>query len=271
MATVAVMRIAKWQALGNHFLTCEEPPWPITPARARLLCDAARGLGADGVLELTLGADGVTVVVHNRDGSIAEVSGNGTRIAAAYAAERLGRSELEVHTGAGTGTATVMPDGRIAVRLGHAELSGAQEDLAAPDPGVAYRFVSVGNPHAVLTVADPDAFPLAAEGPRIEHHARFPERTNVEAVVVVDHHRVRMRVWERGVGETQACGSGACAAAVAAIVDGGCASPVTVEMPGGSVEVGVDGELGLTLTGTARRVYGAELDDALLAQLGQAA
>jgi diaminopimelate epimerase len=80
-----------------------------------------------------------------------------------------------------------------------------------------------------------------------------------------------MRVWERGVGETRACGSGACAAAVAAIVDGGCASPVTVEMPGGSVEVGVDADLRLTLTGTAQRVYAAELDDALLAQLEQTA
>ncbi|HEY3615000.1 MAG TPA: diaminopimelate epimerase [Gaiellales bacterium] len=265
------MRIAKWQALGNHFLTCEEPPWPITPARARLLCDVALGLGADGVLELTLGDDGVTVVVHNRDGSIAEVSGNGTRIAAAYAAGRLGRRELKVRTGAGEGDATVLPDGRIAVRLGRAELSGPQEDLSAADPGVDYRFVSVGNPHAVLTVADPDAFPLAHEGPRIELHPRFPERTNVEAIVVVDPHRVRMRVWERGVGETQACGSGACATAVAAIVDGGCASPVTVEMPGGSVVVGVDAELGLTLTGTAERVYAAELDAALLARLEQAA
>jgi diaminopimelate epimerase len=271
MATVVAMRIAKWQALGNHFLTCEEPPWPITPARARLLCDAALGLGADGVLELALGADDVAVVVHNRDGSIAEISGNGTRIAAAYAAERLGAVELRVHTGAGSGVARVLPDGRIAVRLGQAVLSGPQEDLAAADPGVAYRFVSVGNPHAVLTVADPGAFALGEEGQRLELHPRFPERTNVEAIAVVDSHRVRMRVWERGVGETQACGSGACAAAVAAIVDGGCASPVTVEMPGGSVEVGVDAELGLTLTGTAQRVYSAELDDALLAQLEQTA
>ncbi len=264
------MRIAKWQALGNHFLTCEAPPWPITPARARLLCDAALGLGADGVLELELTADGVDVVVHNRDGSIAEVSGNGTRIAAAYAAARLGRSELRVRTGAGAGEARVLADGRIAVRLGRASLAGPQEDLRAGDPGVAYRFVSVGNPHAVLTVADPAAFPLGVEGPRIELHPRFPERTNVEAVVVVDAHRVRMRVWERGVGETQACGSGACAAAVAAIVDGGCSSPVTVEMPGGNVEVGVDEDLQLTLTGTAQRVYAAELDPQLLAQLERA-
>ena len=102
-------------------------------------------------------------------------------------------------------------------------------------------------------------------------HPRFPERTNVEAVAPLDRHRLRMRVWERGVGETQACGSGACAAAVAAIVDGHCESPVTVEMPGGSVEVGVDDALGLTLTGTAQRVYVAELDPGLLEQLERAA
>jgi diaminopimelate epimerase len=265
------MRIAKWQALGNHFLVVEEPPWPITPARARLLCDAALGLGADGLLELTLGQDEVTVVVHNRDGSLAEISGNGTRIAVAYAAARLGRSALRVHTGAGTGEARVEEDGRIAVRLGQATLTGAQEDLDAPDPGVAYRFVSVGNPHCVLSVDDPAAFPLDEEGPRLEVHPRFPERTNVEAAVALDAHRVRMRVWERGVGETQACGSGACAVAVAAIADGRCSSPVTVEMPGGAVEVAVDDALGLTLTGTARPVYAAELDETLLAELGRAA
>jgi diaminopimelate epimerase len=265
------MRVAKWQGLGNHFLVVERPPWPLTPARVRLLCDPALGLGADGVLELELADDEVAVVVHNRDGSIAEVSGNGTRIAAAHAAERLGRTQLRVRTGAGAGDAEIGADGRIAVRLGRASLAGAQEDLGAPDPGVAYRFVSTGNPHCVLTVADPAAFDLAGTGARLERHARFPERTNVEAVTALDRHRVRMRVWERGVGETQACGSGACAAAVAAIVDGRCSSPVTVEMPGGSVEVAVDGELGLTLTGTAQRVYAAELDPALLAQLERAA
>lgn len=270
MPTLGAMRLEKWQALGNHFLVCEDPPWPITPARARLLCDVALGLGADGVLELELNGDEVAVVVHNRDGSIAEVSGNGTRIAAAHAAERLGRDALRVRTGAGTGDASVLADGRIAVRLGRATLAGPQEDRSAQDPGVDYRFVSVGNPHAVLTVPDPAAFPLSEEGPRIEVHPRFPERTNVEAVAVVDDHRVRMRVWERGVGETQACGSGACAVAVAAIADGACASPVTVDMPGGSVEVGVDGELGLTLTGTAQRVYVAELGEGLLAQLERA-
>jgi diaminopimelate epimerase len=265
------MRVAKWQGLGNHFLVVEGPPWPLTPERVRLLCDAALGLGADGVLELELGDGEVAVVVHNRDGSIAEVSGNGTRIAVAHAAERLGLSTLRVRTGAGVGEAEIGADGRIAVRLGHASLAGPQEDLSAPDPGIEYRFVSTGNPHCVLTVADPGAFELSEAGPRLEVHPRFPERTNVEAVTALDRHRVRMRVWERGVGETQACGSGACAAAVAAIVDGHCESPVTVEMPGGSVEVGVDDALGLTLTGTAQRVYVADLDPALLGQLEAAA
>jgi len=265
------MRVAKWQGLGNHFLVVEQPPWPLTPERVRLLCDAALGLGADGVLEVELGDGEVGVVVHNRDGSIAEVSGNGTRIAAAYAAERMGRKELRVRTGAGEGEARIGEDGRIAVRLGQASLEGPQEDLGAPHLGNAYRFVSTGNPHCVLTVDDPAAFALSETGPRLERHARFPERTNVEAVAPLDRHRVRMRVWERGVGETQACGSGACAAAVAAIVDGHCESPVTVEMPGGSVQVGVDDALGLTLTGTAQRVYVAELDPALLEQLERAA
>jgi diaminopimelate epimerase len=183
----------------------------------------------------------------------------------------MGRSELRVRTGAGVGEARIGADGRIAVRLGQASLEGPQENLGAPDPGVDYRFVSTGNPHCVLTVDDPEAFALSETGPRLEVHARFPERTNVEAVAPLDRHRLRMRVWERGVGETQACGSGACAAAVAAIVDGHCQSPVTVEMPGGSVEVGVDDALGLTLTGTAQRVYVAELDPALLDQLERAA
>src|SRR4051794_3484837 len=111
------MRVEKWHALGNHFLVVEAPPWPITPARARLLCDVALGLGADGVLELSLAGDEVAVVVHNRDGSIAEISGNGTRIAAAYAAERLGQGELRVHPGAGRGHAPARADGRVSVPL----------------------------------------------------------------------------------------------------------------------------------------------------------
>ena len=264
------MHVEKWQALGNHFALVERAglPWSLSAARARLLCDPALGLGADGVLEVFTGegAD-VSVVVWNADGGIAEISGNGTRIAAAHAARARGLREVTVATGAGTGRARVLPDGRIAVTLGSARLDGSQYAPNGDDPGLAHRFVSVGNPHCVVMVDDVESFPLTREGPRLEHHAWFPERTNVEVVHVLARDRLRMRVWERGVGETRACGSGACASAVAAVVDGRCASPVRVEMPGGMVEVEVAADLSLTLTGTAERVYTAVIDTDLAERL----
>lgn len=264
------MRIEKWQALGNHFALVEREAllWPLNADRARLLCDAAIGIGADGVLEIsTDAAADVSVVVWNADGGIAEISGNGTRIAVAHAAQASGLRELTVLTGAGIGRARVLGDGRIAVALGAALLGGPQYVPAGDDPGLAHRFVSLGNPHCVVMVDDVESFPLAREGPRLEHHAWFPQRANVEVVGVLDPHRLRMRVWERGVGETRACGSGACASAVAAVVDGRCQSPVRVEMPGGAVDVEVSSDLQITLTGTAARVFVAELDEDLAGRL----
>ncbi len=122
----------------------------------------------------------------------------------------------------------------------------------------------------VLDVDDIATFPLEAEGPRLEHHAWFPERTNVEAIRVLDPHRLELRVWERGVGETQACGSGAVASAVAAVTSGRCSSPVAVQMPGGQVEVEVDDDLAVELIGTAERLYVAEISASLAARLDAA-
>ena len=169
-------------------------------------------------------------------GSIAEVSGNGTRIAVAHAAERLGRGELaRAHRRRARATRGVLDDGRIAVRLGHGVARGPAGGPRRARPGRRLP-LRLGRQPALR--ARPSTTPRRSrsseEGPRLERHPRFPERTNVEAIAVVDAHRVRMRVWERGVGETQACGSGACAV-------GGrgdrrrraAQSPVTVEMPGG--------------------------------------
>jgi diaminopimelate epimerase len=138
--------------------------------------------------------------------------------------------------------------------MAQARLDGPQyvpTDEAFP---YAHTFVSVGNPHVVIPVADVQAFPLAQEGPALEHHPWFPERANVEIVEHLDEHRIRMRVWERGVGETRACGTGACAVAVAAVTNGTATSPVTVELPGGKlvIEVGDDGFV--TMHGPARRI-----------------
>lgn len=251
------VRVERWEACGNVYLLLEREALgrPLTADDAIGLCDVVDGLGADGVLELLPGAGPVDVamVIWNPDGSTTEACGNGTRMVARWAAERSGSDAVVVGTEAGPLHCEVDGDSVRAV-LARARLEGAQyrpDDTPFPHP---HRFVSVGNPHVVIPVADVDGFPLEYEGPALERHPWFPERTNVEVMAPVDAHRVRVRVWERGVGETAACGTGACAVAVAAIADGIAESPVTVELPGGElvVEVGEDGEV--ALTGPARRV-----------------
>ena len=270
VATVGRMRLAKWQALGNHFLASEEPPSPITPARARILCDPALGLGADGVLELTPATPTSRSSAEPRR---LDRRGLGQRHAHRG---RLGRRAPRARrssrpTDAARARAACSPTAASPSASGTADARRARRtDRAARAPGAGDRFVSVGNPHMVLDVDDPRAFPLETEeGPRLERTRASPSartsRRSRRSTATAE-----LRVWERGVGETQACGSGACAAAVAAIVDGRCARPVMVEMPGGSVEVGVDAELGAhadryrraRVRGRARRALVAPLEQA---------
>ncbi len=258
--------VERWEACGNVYLLVEREQLgrPLTAEDAVALCDRDHGLGADGVLELLAGAGPVqlAMVIWNPDGSTTEACGNGTRMAARWAAERGGRSEVVIGTEAGPLHCTVEGE-RVRAVMADARLSGHQyrpTDEPFPYP---HRFVTVGNPHVVIPVDDVDAFPLESEGPALERHPWFPERTNVEVMAPVDEHRIRMRVWERGVGETPACGTGACAVAVAAVADGVVTSPVTVEVPGGElvVDVGEDGSV--ALSGPAVRVERIILDDDL--------
>lgn len=255
--------VERWEACGNVYLLVEREAVgrPLTADDAIALCDVVDGLGSDGVLELLPGAGHVDVamVIWNPDGSTTEACGNGTRMAARWAAARSGADRVIVGTEAGPLHCQVVGE-QVRAELAQARLEGHQyrpDDVPFPHP---HRFVSIGNPHVVIPVADVDGFPLEYEGPALEHHPWFPERTNVEVMAPVDAHRVRVRVWERGVGETAACGSGACAVAVAAIADGIAQSPVTVELPGGElvVEVGEEGEV--ALTGPARHVETIMLD-----------
>jgi diaminopimelate epimerase len=268
--------LEKWQGAGNAYLIVEADalPFPLTPARAILLCDPRRGIGADGVLELSPAADAdATMLITNPDGSSSEACGNGTRMVMRYLADR-GRAgagaEIRVRTVAGV-LAGTFEGRRVAVEMTPAELEGPQyRPTAVPFP-YAHRFVSVGNPHVVLTVHDPAAFPLDVEGPILEHHAWFPERANVEVMRVRDRHHVEMRVWERGVGETSACGSGACAVGVAAVLSGAAESPVEVELPGGTLTIDVDPQtLAVRMTGDAERIATIELADDLVARLAAA-
>jgi diaminopimelate epimerase len=242
------MRFSKWHALGNVYLLTEraEPAAPLTPERVRALCDPGTGLGSDGILEVVSsnGAD-ATVMIWNPDGSLAEMSGNGTRIAAAWLSRRTGAAEVRIHVGPRTVTARIRADGLVEQELGGVEV-GRPETLEVAGERVELIPVSVGNPHAVVRLAH-DRDDLLRLGPLLERHERFPDRTNVQLVEVEDTHTLRVSVWERGAGETSASGSSAVAAAAAAVVSGWCESPVTVRLPGGELLVELrDGQARLT-------------------------
>lgn len=257
-----MLRLAKLHGTGNDFLVLDrlsEPGDVPDAGTAVALCDRHRGVGADGLITLLPGSDGAdcAMALRNADGGIAEMSGNGIRCLA-WAAVRagLGRDDrLVVDTGGGRREVGLErgPDGslvRATVDMGpvafepsaiplHAERAF---DLEVPVDGVRYRgdAAGMGNPHLVLLVDDPAGVPVAEHGPRIERDGRFPRRANVEFVAPAGPDALTMRVWERGVGETLSCGTGACAAAAVAHRRGLVGERVRVRVPGGEllVEVG---------------------------------
>jgi diaminopimelate epimerase len=225
------MKSSKWHALGNVYLLVEQAD-ALTPEQARELSH-----DTDGVLEVT----GNHVTVWNPDGSVAEMSGNGARIAAAYLARKTGSRDVSLRVGERDVHATV--DGEnVTLDVGNVEV-GAPETV----DDIELTPVSVGNPHAVVRRDPTDVRRL---GPQLENHPRFPDRTNVQLVRVDGDHDLTVAVWERGAGETTASGSSAIAAAAAAVANGWCTSPVTVHMPGGDLYVELDGSAA-RLTGPA--------------------
>ncbi len=229
------MTFSRWDANGNIYLLVERPE--LTAEQVR---DAVGD--ADGILQV-VGADGneADVVIWNPDGSTAELSGNGTRIVAAWLANRSGADEVRVRVGPREVRARVLSDGRIAQDLGVVEV-GAREMVA----GIELTPVSVGNPHAVV-VGDPDD--VLRLGPLLETHPRFPERTNVQVVRVDGPGEVTARVWERGVGETASSGTSATAVAAATHGEG----EIVVHFPGGDLTVALE-EGRATVIGRAERV-----------------
>lgn len=249
------MRFEKWHALGNAYLLVEQTEQaPLTPERVRRLCDVRTGIGADGVLEVTSRDDvRAQVRIWNADGSTAELSGNGTRIAAAWLLQETGSDRVEIDTGArvvrAAGTAE---DGIVRQELGAADV-GADADLDVAGERLTIVPVDVGNPHAVVLRSELSRDDLLRLGPAIESHPRFPNRTNVQLARPEPRDVVRVLVWERGAGETAASGSSAAAVAAAAVARGWCDSPVRVSMPGGSLVVAVERGL-VSLDGPAERI-----------------
>ena len=227
------MRLSRWQAQGNVYLVAEEP----------LTADSMRANVADtdGILEvLGRGSDWVEIAIWNPDGSCAEMSGNGTRIAARWLAAETGAETVTVRVGSRHVTARIHPDGLVDQDIGPIAV-GSPEEVA----GIRFTPVDVGNPHAVVD-GDPDE--VLRIGPLLETNPRFPNRTNVQVARRLDANTIEARVWERGVGETGS--SGTSAIAVAAAFGAG---DVTIRFPGGDLQVRIaDGRA--RLTGPAERL-----------------
>ena len=233
------MRFSKWHALGNAYLLVERADLdtPLEPDAVRRLCDPHRGVGADGMLEVVeVRGPEAEVVVWNPDGSIAELSGNGARIAAVWLARRSGVAFPRLRIGERTVPARV-EGAEVEVDLGEVEV-GRPEALDVDGERIEITPVSVGNPHAVIR-RDPSREELLRIGPLVENHKRFPARTNVQLVRPVSPNDLNVLVWERGVGETLASGSSAAAAAAAAVTHGWSESPVRVHLPGGTLTVDI--------------------------------
>ncbi len=278
------MRFEKWQALGNDYIVVEREalPWELEPERIRRICEPHFGVGSDGILLLSRAEDAGHVAelrIFNPDGSEAELSGNGAREAVLYLREAgwTDADRFTILTKAGELTPTITGPGTVSIELGNASLTSADyptgpEDgsgtLIAGGREWRFRHVNVGNPQCVIEVAAKlESLEIAAFGAQIEHHELFPNRTNV-SFIRVDGSEVRARIFERGVGETLASGTGAAGAAVAAHLAGS-PSPITVRLDGGELTVDVSDELDLTQSGTASRVYAGELDAGFVRELGE--
>jgi len=256
-----MIQFTKMQGLGNDYLLIDAmkgaPAEGKLPALARALCDRHFGVGADGlILVLPSRAADFKMRIFNADGSEAEMCGNGVRLFARFVYERgyTRETDLEIETLAGLIRPRLrLRAGKVAgvrVDMGPPRLSRSAIPMKGPDqPRVvneplrvggrrhSITAVSMGNPHCVLFVDDVDRFPVAQVGPAIENHDVFPRRTNVEFVQVVGSGEIKMRVWERGAGETLACGTGASASLVAAVLNGLSPRKATLHLRGGDLKV----------------------------------
>jgi diaminopimelate epimerase len=269
--------------LGNDFVVLDaiNQAFVPTPAQARWLADRHFGVGCDQLLVVerptTPGVD-FRYRIFNADGGEVEQCGNGARCFVRFVHEQglTDKREIRVETRCGIIVPKLEADGQVTVDMGAPRFQPAEIPFVSPltemsdavvqpldvaGTQVDISVVSMGNPHAVQVVADVDAAPVAASGPLIEGHPRFPRRVNAGFMQVVDRHAIRLRVYERGAGETLACGTGACAAVVAGIRRGLLDSPVRVTTRGGDLSIAwAGGDAAVLMTGPATTVFSAEIE-----------
>jgi diaminopimelate epimerase len=249
----------------------------LTPARVRAIADRHRGVGCDQLLVVERptrsGAD-FRYRIFNADGGEVEQCGNGARCFVRFVRDKgfTRKNEIAVETAAGMIYPKLEANGQVTVNMGVPRFAPNEIPFSAPRREPVYALevdgttveisaVSLGNPHAVQLVADVDAAPVATQGPRIERHARFPQRVNAGFMQIVDRGHIRLRVYERGAGETLACGTGACAAVVAGRQRGLLDARVEVSLPGGVLHIAWAGEgEPVWMTGPAVTVFEGTLD-----------
>lgn len=263
----------KMHGAGNDFVIFDSRGREAvaTPGLARALGDRNRGVGFDQLAEIRDATDAdVALDFWNSDGSRAGACGNATRCVADHVMRDLGQDRLSLRTARGLLRAERLADGRVNVNMGLPQTGWADVPLARdvdtlhlPLPGDPVA-VGMGNPHCVFFLADAETVDLAARGPVVEHDPLFPQRTNVEFASVSGPDRLRMRVWERGTGVTLACGSGACATAVAAHLRGLTGRRVALQLDGGVLEVDWRDD-GVWMTGPVAHVFDGWLTPEFLA------
>jgi diaminopimelate epimerase len=267
----------KMHGLGNDFVVFDgiAQAVALTPAQLRLLADRRLGVGCDQVLVVerpTRDDVDLRYRIYNADGGEVEQCGNGARCFVVFARARglTGKREIRVETAGGVIVPRIEEDGEVTVDMGVPRFTPAEVPFIGGSGGVTdtldvdgvivdVSVLSMGNPHAVQVVDDVETAPVTTQGPRIEHHPRFPRRVNAGYMQVVDRATIRLRVWERGAGETLACGTGACAAVVAGARRGLIGNEAAVQVRGGVLTVAWSGEgQPVRMTGPAATVFEGE-------------
>ncbi|MGK2913693.1 MAG: diaminopimelate epimerase [Porticoccaceae bacterium] len=269
-----LLRFTKMHGLGNDFVVIDAVTQQVqmTAELARRLADRHFGIGCDQILIVeapSLPDADFSYLIFNADGSEVAQCGNGARCLAKFVRDRqlTGKDRIRVQTRASILELGIEKNGEVSVAMGTPRLEPAEIPFQAPSRATLYTLdvdgqtlaiaaVALGNPHAILQVADIATAPVATLGPKIEGHPRFPEQVNAGFMAVIARDTIRLRVYERGAGETLACGSGACAAVVAGILQGLLDSSVTVHLPGGSLRISWPGEgQPVVMTGPATTVF----------------
>jgi diaminopimelate epimerase len=272
------MKFSKYHALGNDYLVMEpaaiEPH--LTAEAVRLICHPHYGVGGDGLLvgPLPSRTCDFRLRLFNPDGGEFEKSGNGLRIFARYLWDKglVQETPFTIETPGGPVQARVWPGGRrVTMEMGQASFDSRRIPVAGPSREVLRETITVdgrerlfcavtmGNPHCVVLCESVSAEEAQRCGPHIEHDSRFPNRTNVQFMAVLDRRNIQIEIWERGVGYTLASGTSSCAAAAVAHRLGRCDNPITVHMPGGPIEITIGEDYAITMTGAVTKICEGEL------------